>query len=246
MDQMRRPARPAQEFKAICAAACLAATAGWTPALAQTPARPGPEQDYDIPAQPLNAALAGFARTSGVDILYENALGEGRFSAPLKGRMAPQVALRALLAGTGLTARFTDPRAVIVHAAGATAPRASVDTAGMPALRLDMAEVRASVVIGAPDRAAFQRYAQAAQADIQSILGEDPALRGKVFRLKLALTVSPAGRIDRVTLLQGSGDAGRDDRVRRGLTGRMLPPPPSGLADALYFEVATDRFGARG
>lgn len=201
------------------------------------------EQSYDIPAQPLSTALPAFARMSGVDILYENGMAAGRTSAPLRGRMSPQAALRALLRGTGLSARFTEPRAAIVYLTAGPPPRAVSDAAALPELRLDTSEVRAPVVIGSPDRDIYQRYAQVALHDVRRLLSEDPDLRGRVFRLQVSLKVDPAGLVERVTLLRGSGDALRDAHIRRTLVGKSVTAPPPGLREPLYFEVTTDRQG---
>ncbi|MEA3390684.1 MAG: TonB C-terminal domain-containing protein [Pseudomonadota bacterium] len=211
------------------------------------PVTPAPvEQGYDIPAQPVSAALASYARVSGVDIFYENALAGGRMSSPVRGAMSPQAALRALLLGTGLSARFTEPKAAIVFLTAGPPPRAVADASGLPELRLGMAEVRAPPVIGTPDRSDYQRYAQAVQLDIRRLLSEDPDLRGRVFRLQVSLKVAPGGAIERVVLLRGSGDDARDAHIRRILLGGTLAPPPAGLREPLYFEVVTDRLGGRG
>ena len=237
-----------QHHAGVFAAATLvvAALAASPPARAQEAPPSVAEQSYDIPAQNVSLALASFARVSGVDILYENALGSGRTSSPVRGTMSPQAALRALLIGTGLSARFTEPKAAIVYLTTGPAPRAASETAGLTELRLGLAEVRAPVMIGAPDRSGYQRYAQAALLDIRSLLTEDPQLRGRVFRLQVSLKVNPDGLIERVVLLRGSGDAGRDAHIRRILLGRSLTPPPVGLREPLYFEVTTDRLGGRG
>lgn len=232
---------------AIVAALGVAAPVPWTPACAQEAPPPASgEQAYDIPAQSVSMALARFARVSGVDILYENALGSGRTSSPVQGVMSPQAALRTLLRGTGLSARFTEPKAAIVFLTAGPVPRAAADAADLPELRLGMAEVRASPMIGTPDRSGYQRYAQAALLDIRGLLNDDPELRGRVFRLQISLKVSPQGVIERVVLLRGSGDVGRDAHIRRLLLGRSLTPPPVGLREPLYFEVTTDRLGGRG
>jgi hypothetical protein len=228
---------------ALGVAAIFPATSAWAQ---EGPPPASGEQTYDIPAQSVTLALASFARVSGVDILYENALGAGRMSSPVRGVMSPQAALRTLLRGTGLSARFTEPKAAIVFLTAGPVPRAAADAADLPELRLGMAEVRASPMIGTPDRSGYQRYAQAALLDIRSVLNDDPELRGRVFRLQVSLKVSPAGVIERVVLLRGSGDGRRDAHIRRLLLGRSLTPPPAGLREPLYFEVTTDRLGGRG
>lgn len=228
------------------AAISLAAVLTGAPASAlgqDLPTAASAEQIYDIPAQPLSTALPTFARMSGVDILYENGMAAGRTSAPLRGRMSPQAALRALLRGTGLSARFTEPRAAIVFLTAGPPPRAVSDAEALPELRLDTSEVRAPVVVGAPDRDVFQRYAQTALHDVRRLLSEDPELRDRVYRLQVSLKVGPDGIIERVTSLHGSGDTERDVHIRRTLVGKSVTAPPAGLREPLYFEVTTDRQG---
>lgn len=216
-----------------------------TPPAAAAPQAARMAQRYDIPAQSLNRALASFARISGVDILYENALAAGRLSAPVSGAMSPQAALRALLQGTGLSARFTGHRAAIVFLASGPAPEGPVMRPGIgasvPSLRLDMAEVIAPARIGSPDRTGWDRYAQLALTRIRARLTGDATLRDDVFRLHLAIGVEQGGRIEQVRMIRGSGDAKRDAHVQRTLIGYQLPPPPAGLDGMLRFEVASGR-----
>lgn len=78
-----------------------------TKALAQETSRQtiaSEERVYDIPAQPLEAALTVFAETSGSDLLYPSSLTSGKQSTPVNGRHTTLRALRLLLTGTGLEA----------------------------------------------------------------------------------------------------------------------------------------------
>jgi len=65
------------------------------------------QRNFDIPAQPLPAALALFGRQSGLQVSVAAALAEGRNSSAVSGSMAPVQALGRLLAGTGLTYRIS-------------------------------------------------------------------------------------------------------------------------------------------
>src|SRR3546814_11727709 len=67
-----------------------------------------------VASEPRSRGLGVFALVSGVDIFYEAGLAIGHRSAAIDGRYAPATALRALLAGTGLSARFTGRKAAIV------------------------------------------------------------------------------------------------------------------------------------
>jgi len=88
-------------------------------ALAQSPDHAAPQADppqrqalrhaYDIPAGPLDDALARFAQISGSLIASTPEQVRGRTSPGLTGGFSPQQALDALLVGTGLRAR-RDPQ----------------------------------------------------------------------------------------------------------------------------------------
>ena len=62
---------------------------------------------YHIPSQPLDLALQAFSRTSGVQVLYESELAEGRRSTPVEGRLSGEAALRGLLAGNDLVVHYS-------------------------------------------------------------------------------------------------------------------------------------------
>jgi hypothetical protein len=57
---------------------------------------------FDIPAQPLQDALASFGRQSGWQLSYPADVTEGLTSQPLAGAYRPEDALGQLLAGTGV------------------------------------------------------------------------------------------------------------------------------------------------
>ncbi len=64
---------------------------------------------FDIPAQPLDKALDRYASVSGWPILFHAAMVAGRRSSAVQGNLAPEVALRRLLEGTGLRADRAGP-----------------------------------------------------------------------------------------------------------------------------------------
>ena len=99
-----------------------------TPALAQAPApassHPGDERlstrHFEIPAGPLDAALAAFTRTSGLTVIDPQALAGGRQSPGALGVLTDEEALRRVLVGTGLRHRFTSARQVRLESAEVT------------------------------------------------------------------------------------------------------------------------------
>ena len=91
------------------------------PAVAQSSA----EQTFDIAAQPLGSALIRFSDATGIQLFFDASLTRGLQSPGASGALSPSEALSRLLAGSGLTFRFTNAttitleRAAVPPAAGA-------------------------------------------------------------------------------------------------------------------------------
>ncbi|MBB3989514.1 secretin and TonB N-terminal domain-containing protein [Croceicoccus naphthovorans] len=228
----------------VAAVSSIALLAAATPLAAQSTTAME-EHRYDIPAQPVAQAIAEFATVSGVSIIYRQSLAGDRQSTPLSGVYAAPAALRRLLEGTGLSARFTGPSSAIIFIEGQPPPTdrsKSGAAAGLGQLHLDMAEVRAPRRVGRPDPSAFNHYARRVQAEIFDRLKRDGAYEGRSFRIEIAVTVDPTGRISEVGLLRASAEPEWDARVRGVLTGmRLSSPPPEGFTRSMRFEVETDR-----
>lgn len=96
---------------AICLAAALA---GETARPAQAQAATAQAAPFDIRAQDLGGALASFADRAGLRLLFASDLVAGRASPGISGSFTPEDALDRLLAGTGLTYRFTDASTVTI------------------------------------------------------------------------------------------------------------------------------------
>ncbi|MEM8793729.1 MAG: TonB-dependent receptor [Pseudomonadota bacterium] len=82
----------------------------WQPAVAT-----GQTIEYAIPPGPLDIALNRFAAESGVQVIYDSSLADGRTSAGASGALTQETALSAVLAGTGLSYRFTGAATVVVE-----------------------------------------------------------------------------------------------------------------------------------
>lgn len=88
-----------------------------SPAMVQEAvAETGPTQivGFDIPSQPVGSALNAFADTTGWQISLPTELAAGLTSPGVSGRYTPEVALQALLAGTGLAYQLADTNAIIL------------------------------------------------------------------------------------------------------------------------------------
>jgi len=87
-------------------------------AQAQT-ARTEQAREYDVPPGPLGEVLSTFAAQAGILLSADGELTAGKRSPGLRGRYTVEQALQRLLAGTGLTYRFTDANTVTLAKAGA-------------------------------------------------------------------------------------------------------------------------------
>ncbi|MDZ7855838.1 TonB-dependent receptor [Sphaerotilus sp.] len=86
---------------------------------------------FDVPAQPLDRALALFARQAGLQLALPPALAAGLSSARVSGTREPAEALEELLRGSGLRGRI-DGTALIVDQARATA----MEDSTLPAVKV--------------------------------------------------------------------------------------------------------------
>ena len=71
---------------------------------------------YDIPAQPLEDSLNAFARQADVEVLYTSDDVRAIAAPAISGAASREQAIGQLLAGTGLTYRFTNSGTLIVRA----------------------------------------------------------------------------------------------------------------------------------
>ena len=89
---------------------------------------------FDLPAQPLDAALVAFGEVTGYSVLVSSQLAAGRVAAPVRGDYTPAEALQRLLAGTQLGARFSGSNAFTLLAlADAPVAPAPVPAGAVPA-----------------------------------------------------------------------------------------------------------------
>lgn len=245
MERLRLRASLLRAFATIAVSVFMASASA--PATAQD-APQMLERRYDIAAQPLASALAEFATVSGVSIIYPQSLARGRRSTGISGVHTAPVALQAILKDTGLAVRFTGPSAAVIFLPGApaaSAPAGGAAATGLPALQLDMAEVRAPLIIGTRDRTGHNRYAMAVLEEIRTVLRDEGGYQGQTYRIDLALAISAEGRIGDVALVRPSGSRAWDDHVVRTLRGRLLSaPPPPDLSGTIRFAVETDSFSS--
>lgn len=82
-------------------------------------AQQGQTRQFSIEAQPLAPALNRFAEQSGISFAYKTGDLSGIRSPGVSGSFTSESALRRLLAGTGITYKFTDPATVTLESSTA-------------------------------------------------------------------------------------------------------------------------------
>ncbi|WP_333879233.1 TonB-dependent receptor [Methylobacter sp.] len=69
--------------------------------------------DFNLPSQPLEAAIKAVAKTGGLNVALDGSLVEGKTSPAVKGRFETEEALRRVLSGSGLSVSLQGGSAVI-------------------------------------------------------------------------------------------------------------------------------------
>lgn len=210
--------------------ACGAALAIPYPASAQ--AQADQAMAFDIPAQPLDTALALYFRTTGVQLLYDSSLATGIRSSPVKGSYSPREALHLMLRGTGLVVRYSRASAAII-----TRPTATVDSPFVPLGRVVVRE-RIITRISPIDRLA---YYQQLEAELQARLRDSRQAGRLKFDIVMELTVEQDGSLRDIAVRRGSGDRRIDRILIDVLAGAKVTPPPAGLAQPLAVALRGER-----
>jgi iron complex outermembrane receptor protein len=178
--------------------------------------------DFNLPAQPADAALMAFCRQAKIEILFSYDELHKATSAGVAGRMDPDDALERLLKGTGFEARRTGRGRYVVTAVapptGAIRGRlVNQEGAGAPGVRVVIPSLRLAEVtdgngaFGFPaiPPGTYQLFAARAGYQTLQVDGVRVAA-GKVLDLE-ALTVSTAGDPARLEPYVVQGKAARSD-----------------------------------
>lgn len=165
---------------------------------------------FDIAAQPLDAALAAYTQATGMAVLVTSRVTAGRQGAAVRGRLAPREALRQLLAGTGLQARYTSASAFTLVEAAAPAPAGAVT-----------------------------RYAGVLQNTVTRALCQWTGAQFGRYRASLQLWIGRNGVVRQARVLAGTGDARRDEALAGVLAGLIMDtPPPADLPQPVTIVLA--------
>jgi TonB family protein len=222
----------------------LALAAGIGPARAAEPPAPSGLVDFDIPAEPLAQAIEQFAAATGVQVLYDRPVGAHLTSPGVHGRMTNAQALQQLIAGAGLTARFSTPGDVVLEPVGSAAAAGASTTAppaNLPSLALPPLRVTApfELEMTDDDGAAVRLYASLVRNNVHQALMQTPKLSREEFDASLDLWVSANGVVRSVRLQASSGHAERDALIQAAIEGLALDaPPPPGLPQPIHVSIS--------
>lgn len=193
----------------VAPAATLAVFCAAAPATAQ-PERGGAPVTFDVPEQPLDQALERYGDVSGREVLYGTGLTAGRRSSAVRGTMPPDEALRKLLEGTGLAARFLPDGSFVLEVSKAARP--------------------------APDTGVRTRYYARIQAGVREALCASGARPGS-YRVAALLWIGPSGAVVRHARLSSTGTPDLDRGIDRTLGRLAVGAPPPGFAQPVLVMV---------
>jgi iron complex outermembrane receptor protein len=125
-------------------------------------AAPAASYNFSIPPQPLAGAISAFSRVTGIDVVGDGGIARSVQSSGVSGNLTPQQALTRLLAGTGLSYRFTNASTVAIQK-----PNADGSIGAMPAgaISLDTIDVQGETAWGPFDGYVASRSATATKTD---------------------------------------------------------------------------------
>ncbi|WCM28016.1 TonB C-terminal domain-containing protein [Sphingomonas sp. QA11] len=181
---------------------------------------------FDIPAQPLDSALAQYFQASGVQLLYDSSLTQSRRSAPVRGRYAPREALRRLLTETGLIVRYSRANAAIITTSSATSSEGPL----IPLGRVVVRERIGTAMLSPAERLAYYNQLE---TELQTYLRGDRRTGRLVFGILVELRVNDDGKLSDVRLDRGSGNRRVDLTVIDTLRSAIVSPPPDRLDQPL-------------
>jgi TonB family protein len=163
--------------------------------------------DFNIPAQPLAAALNRYASLSSRPALFSSEIVAGRTSSAVLGRYAPEAALQHLLEGTGIVAE---------------------KVADGPSDAFVLKEVSAQIAIPPATPVAGDGYSALIQAGIWQALCSNPGTAPGAYRALLRFQVNAAGGIQAAQLLGSTGNSRRDATLLESVRQVRidLAPPP--------------------
>lgn len=183
---------------------------------AATPSTPAADdasgtQVYELPAAALHEALQRYSELTGRSVIYEADMAAQRRSAPVRGRMSADDALRGLLSGSGVRIGYATGQ---VYTLLPDPPAAAA---------------RSSAAIDEPAR---QQYYGRLQARVLRALCADPLLQTGTYRVALRFRIDGRPSIDRLRVA-AIGRPELEPRIIAALSGLPVLGPPPGLGQPI-------------
>ncbi|MEW6438342.1 MAG: secretin and TonB N-terminal domain-containing protein [Pseudomonadota bacterium] len=183
-------------------------------------APPGLRMNFDLPAQPLAAALEAYGAASGRQVVYEGGLAMGRQSTAVKGIFTPEEALRRLLAGTGLDPRYMAADGFV--------------------LVLKPIRHRNFLITTTP-RATLNQFYGLIQAGLRRSVCADARAWSGGYRVAVGVWIGTTGVVTHAALLDTTGNSGLDAAIERDVNGaRINAAPPAGFAQPVVMVITSE------
>lgn len=189
---------------------------------------------FDIPVQPLSAALQRYGSVTQLSVLAPSDLLRGRTSSALQGEYSPQEAIVLLLQDTGLQARFPGGDAVTVFAPDRQE--------GSMQARPDAASMSIDAIDGVASRLHAGYVAQIQRRVIGGLCAR-PLMRPGSYRMVLRFQVSAVGKVEALRHAGGSGLARRDDAILETIEQMRFDPPPPDMPQPVTLLIRQDQPG---
>ncbi|MQB11991.1 TonB-dependent receptor [Agrobacterium sp. ICMP 6402] len=106
------------------------------PAMVQEAAAQASERAIAVRPGPLTPALNNLAAQTGLQILFDASVAEGKTTRGVNGTLTPEQALRTVLAGTGVDARFAGSNQVTLQTGAATSGATADGTTQLEAITI--------------------------------------------------------------------------------------------------------------
>ena len=163
---------------------------------------------FDIPAQPLDTALAKFGEVTGIQLVYDSGVSRTLRSNAVKGSMSSQAALSRMLASTGLSPRYTGERTVTLSRGSGGNALAQAPASG--AVMLDPIVVEAEKVM----RDYFRTYTSVGVVTSQEIANYNVQDLRQSFELLGNVRAFPASRGNSGFVVRGVSSEGLTQPTR--------------------------------
>lgn len=219
-----------RRVRVAAALAIAGAVASGAPAVAAPSANADARVSFDIPAQPLDNALAQYFRLTGVQLLYDSSMTAGRRSNSVRGAYSPREALKRLLSGTGLSARYSRSNAAVLVAAEAARP-ATLLPVGRVVVRERLPLVEMSM------RERYRAYYMMLEHALQSQLRRDKRAGRLSAEMMLLMRIDPGGRVTEVRADSPAKDEAPAATVATILLESRVPAPPAALPQPIAVSV---------